>query len=60
MIFAPQPQENETKVPTVIFVIGANGMGKTTTIGKIASRLRNELNMTGGHVWEFVIINSIT
>mgnify|MGYP001419505860 CR=1 FL=1 len=25
--------ENE---PTVLFVIGANGMGKTTTIGKIA------------------------
>ena len=47
MIFAPKPQENESKVPTVIFVIGANGMGKTTTIGKIASRLRNELNMTG-------------
>lgn len=32
--------------PTVIFVIGANGMGKTTTIGKIASRIKNELNMT--------------
>jgi fused signal recognition particle receptor len=32
--------------PTVIFVIGANGMGKTTTIGKIASRLRNEANLT--------------
>eukprot|EP00596_Hydrurales_sp_CCMP1899_P005481 CAMPEP_0119044208 /NCGR_PEP_ID=MMETSP1177-20130426/29500_1 /TAXON_ID=2985 /ORGANISM="Ochromonas sp, Strain CCMP1899" /LENGTH=439 /DNA_ID=CAMNT_0007013905 /DNA_START=212 /DNA_END=1531 /DNA_ORIENTATION=+ len=32
--------------PTVIFVIGANGMGKTTTIGKIASRLQNEGNLT--------------
>jgi len=32
--------------PTVIFVIGANGMGKTTTIGKIAGRLRNEANRT--------------
>lgn len=32
--------------PTVIFVIGANGMGKTTTIGKLASRLRNEANRT--------------
>jgi fused signal recognition particle receptor len=28
------------KRPTVIMVIGANGMGKTTTIGKLASRLR--------------------
>jgi fused signal recognition particle receptor len=32
--------------PTVIFVIGANGMGKTTTIGKIASRLNHEANLT--------------
>ena len=32
--------------PTVIFVIGANGMGKTTTIGKLAHRLRNEANQT--------------
>jgi len=29
-------------VPTVIFVMGANGMGKTTTIGKLASRLATE------------------
>lgn len=28
--------------PTVLFVIGSNGMGKTTTIGKIANRLRSE------------------
>ncbi len=35
--------ENE---PTVLFVIGANGMGKTTTIGKIAARLQNEANQT--------------
>jgi fused signal recognition particle receptor len=32
--------------PTVLFVIGANGMGKTTTIGKIAGRLVNEANQT--------------
>lgn len=30
------------KNPTVLFIIGANGMGKTTTIGKLASRLTNE------------------
>lgn len=29
-------------VPTIIMVIGANGMGKTTTIGKLAARLRQE------------------
>lgn len=34
------------KIPTVFFIIGANGMGKTTTIGKLAYRLRNEANMT--------------
>lgn len=32
--------------PTVIFVIGANGMGKTTSIGKLASRFAKEGNMT--------------
>ena len=36
----------EPRKPHVIFVIGANGMGKTTTIGKIANRLRNEGNLT--------------
>ncbi|KAI0560055.1 Signal recognition particle SRP54 subunit GTPase [Gracilaria domingensis] len=30
--------------PSVFMVIGANGMGKTTTIGKLATRLRNEGN----------------
>jgi fused signal recognition particle receptor len=29
-------------LPTVLFVMGANGMGKTTTIGKLASRLTKE------------------
>lgn len=28
--------------PSIILVIGVNGVGKTTTIGKIAARLRNE------------------
>jgi len=32
----------DDRVPTVIFVMGANGMGKTTTIGKLASRLTTE------------------
>jgi fused signal recognition particle receptor len=30
------------RVPAVIFVVGVNGSGKTTTIGKLASRLRKE------------------
>jgi len=34
------------KVPTVLFIMGANGMGKTTTIGKLAHRLRTEGNQT--------------
>lgn len=36
----------DTNEPTVIFVIGANGMGKTTTIGKLSSRLQNEANVS--------------
>ncbi len=31
-----------TKKPFVILVVGVNGSGKTTTIGKLASRLRAE------------------
>ncbi len=30
------------KTPTVILVVGVNGVGKTTTIGKLASRLKDE------------------
>jgi len=40
-------QFSETStIPTVLFVMGANGMGKTTTIGKLAHRLRTEGNQT--------------
>lgn len=38
--------EPEDKFPTVLFILGANGMGKTTTIGKLAHRLRTEGNQT--------------
>ena len=31
-----------SKSPTVILVIGVNGVGKTTSIGKLAVRLRNQ------------------
>mmetsp|Transcript_3146 Transcript_3146/g.4850 ORF Transcript_3146/g.4850 Transcript_3146/m.4850 type:complete len:494 (+) Transcript_3146:97-1578(+) len=33
---------SQSELPSVIFVMGANGMGKTTTIGKLAYRLREE------------------
>jgi len=33
---------SEDKNPTILFVMGANGMGKTTTIGKLAHRLTTE------------------
>jgi fused signal recognition particle receptor len=32
--------------PTVVLVVGVNGTGKTTTIGKVAWHLRNELGRT--------------
>ena len=38
--------EKTTKIPTVLFIIGANGQGKTTSIGKLAHRLKNEGNQT--------------
>uniref|UniRef100_A0A6S8YP33 SRP54-type proteins GTP-binding domain-containing protein n=1 Tax=Ditylum brightwellii TaxID=49249 RepID=A0A6S8YP33_9STRA len=40
------PTDDGTHPLTVLFVMGANGMGKTTTIGKLASRLRTEGNQT--------------
>ncbi|MBR4016188.1 MAG: signal recognition particle-docking protein FtsY [Oscillospiraceae bacterium] len=33
---------NLTTTPSVILVIGVNGVGKTTTIGKIATQLKNQ------------------
>jgi fused signal recognition particle receptor len=37
---------SDSNIPTVLFIMGANGMGKTTTIGKLAHRLRVEGNQT--------------
>jgi fused signal recognition particle receptor len=36
------PPIDWTKKPTVVMVIGVNGVGKTTTIGKLASRLTKD------------------
>ena len=46
-ILRVQPKSNGTGAgiqnpPAVIFVVGVNGTGKTTTIGKLANRLRKE------------------
>ncbi|KAL7555297.1 hypothetical protein ACHAWF_019000 [Thalassiosira exigua] len=39
----PVPVASSSRIPlTIHFVMGANGMGKTTTIGKLAHRLRTE------------------
>ena len=35
-------QPEKAKTPAVIMVVGVNGVGKTTAIGKIASKLTNE------------------
>jgi fused signal recognition particle receptor len=35
-----------SRTPTVIMAVGVNGTGKTTTIGKLAWHLRNELGLT--------------
>lgn len=36
----PQPTQDGRKVPYVIMVVGVNGVGKTTTIGKLACRFK--------------------
>ncbi len=42
MLGRPQPLVVFGEKPFVILAIGVNGVGKTTTIGKLASRLRNQ------------------
>ena len=42
MLQVGQPQLNLTTSPSVVLVIGVNGVGKTTTIGKIATQLVRE------------------
>ncbi len=45
-IAAPQPPQLEIGAkPTVIMVVGVNGTGKTTTIGKLASVLKERFGM---------------
>lgn len=36
----PKHEKNGAKVPHVIMVVGVNGVGKTTTIGKLAARFK--------------------
>ena len=42
MLNVGDPALNLSSVPSVVLVIGVNGVGKTTTIGKLAARLKNE------------------
>ncbi len=41
-IMEPETEFNLNGNPAVILVIGVNGVGKTTTIGKLASKYKNE------------------
>lgn len=40
--FSADPQLNTATSPSIILVVGVNGVGKTTSIGKIANRLKKE------------------
>ena len=42
MLSVGEPQLNLSTKPAVILVIGVNGVGKTTTIGKLAAKLTAE------------------
>jgi fused signal recognition particle receptor len=39
---APPSDANGAAAPRVLFIVGVNGTGKTTTIGKLANRLKKE------------------
>jgi fused signal recognition particle receptor len=39
---APSTEQQSEPRPRVIFMVGVNGVGKTTTMGKLANRLRQE------------------
>ncbi len=39
-LFGPAPVLNLTSSPTIVLVVGVNGTGKTTTVGKLAQKLR--------------------
>ncbi|MFW5810978.1 MAG: signal recognition particle-docking protein FtsY [Thermodesulfobacteriota bacterium] len=41
-LMGPAPKEKPVEKPHVIMVIGVNGVGKTTTIGKLAARYTGE------------------
>ena len=41
---ASETEVEETIKPYVLMVVGVNGVGKTTTIGKLAQRIKNEGN----------------
>ena len=42
MLQVGEPELNLSTTPAVVLVIGVNGVGKTTTIGKVATRLVKE------------------
>lgn len=41
-MMTPPPQEQELATPQVIMMIGVNGVGKTTTIGKLSATFKRE------------------
>lgn len=58
-----QPLDVTTKVPFVILVVGVNGVGKTTTIGKLAHRLNGSgktVMLAAGDTFRAAAIEQLT
>ena len=49
-----------TTQPSVVLVVGVNGVGKTTTIGKLASQLKKEGNLSAADTFRAAAADQLT
>ncbi len=58
-----QPLDVDTALPFVVLMVGVNGVGKTTTIGKLAHRLRDQgkqIMLAAGDTFRAAAVEQLT